>query len=119
MCKVALSLETYGLTVQAQQTYLDLIGKEQRGAGAVNVSQEELETWEVISCLRINIHIFIYIFIFCALLVVNKMTFAASPDPEPGWWLKTLDGPMCSKYLVISAGTATLVRVTFAWARRD
>lgn len=45
--KVALSLETYGLTVEAQQLYLDLIGKEQRGSGPPHVSQDELETWEV------------------------------------------------------------------------
>lgn len=46
-CQVALSLETYGLTVDAQQMYLDLIAREQSGAGTAHVSQDELETWEV------------------------------------------------------------------------
>lgn len=45
--QVALSLETYGLTVEAQQMYLDLIAREQNGAGTAHVSQDELETWEV------------------------------------------------------------------------
>ena len=45
--QVALSLETYGLTVEAQQMYLDLIAREQSGAGTAHVSQDELETWEV------------------------------------------------------------------------
>ena len=45
--QVALSLETYGLTVEAQQMYLDLIAREQSGAGPAHVSQDELETWEV------------------------------------------------------------------------
>lgn len=45
--QVALSLETYGLTVDAQQMYLDLIGREHNGAGTPHVSQDELETWEV------------------------------------------------------------------------
>ena len=46
--KVALSLETYGLTVEAQHMYLELIAKEQRGSGTGHVSQDELETWEVL-----------------------------------------------------------------------
>lgn len=45
--QVALSLETYGLTVEAQQMYLDLIAREQSGSGTAHVSQDELETWEV------------------------------------------------------------------------
>lgn len=45
--QVALSLETYGLTVEAQQLYLELIGREHSGAGTPHVSQDELETWEV------------------------------------------------------------------------
>lgn len=55
-CQVALSLETYGLTVEAQQMYLDLIAREQGGSGTAHVSQDELETWEVswadIACLQ-------------------------------------------------------------------
>ncbi|CAM9684935.1 unnamed protein product, partial [Hapterophycus canaliculatus] len=52
--QVALSLETYGLTVEAQQLYLDLIAREQSGAGTTHVSQDELETWEErwIDCTR-------------------------------------------------------------------
>ena len=44
---MALSLETYGLTVEAQEKFLDLIAKEQRGAGIAHVSEVEIETWEV------------------------------------------------------------------------
>lgn len=44
---MALSLETCGLTVEAQHMYLELIAKEQRGSGTGHVSQDELETWEV------------------------------------------------------------------------
>lgn len=40
-------METYGLTVEAQQMYLELIGRENNGAGTPHVSQDELETWEV------------------------------------------------------------------------
>ena len=47
LIQVALSLETYGLTVEAQHLYLDLIAREQSGAGTAHVSQDELETWEV------------------------------------------------------------------------
>lgn len=43
-------METYGLTVEAQQMYLELIGREQNGAGTPHVSQDELETWEVRKC---------------------------------------------------------------------
>lgn len=44
---MALSLETYGMTVEAQQTLLDLIAKEQGASGIAHVSMDELETWEV------------------------------------------------------------------------
>lgn len=44
---MALSLETYGLTNEAQRLYLDLIAKEERGTGTPHVSQEELDSWEV------------------------------------------------------------------------